>query len=140
MKTSVHMIASLILAAILYPIFGWKVLIILVSGVLIDIDHYFWYVYKFKKFSLFDCYYYYIDGMEKNKVEKNIGILLVFHTLEFLLAIILLSFYNELALIFTIGVLAHYLLDAIFLYTVAGRLIANPSVISWIIHNKIQKV
>ena len=131
MKTSVHLVVSLILAAMLYPVFRWKALIILVGGVLIDIDHYFWYVYKYKKFSLFECYYYFIDGMQKDKIEKNMGILLVFHTIEFLIAIMLLSFYSELVLIFTIGVLVHYLLDAIFLYTVARRLITNPSLISW---------
>ena len=140
MKTWVHLLVSSILAALLYPLFGWNVLLILAGGVLIDIDHYFWYIFKFRKLSLLDCYGYFVDGMDKDKVMKNLGMLLVFHTAEFLLAAVLLSFYNELALMFTIGLLSHYLLDGIFLYNVAKRIIANPSIVSWIIKNKIQKI
>ena len=40
MKTSVHLMVSAILAAVLYPVFQWKVIIIFVGGILIDIDHY----------------------------------------------------------------------------------------------------
>ena len=132
MKTWVHAVVSLILAGIYYNLYGWKVLFIIAGGVLIDIDHYLWYVYKFKKFRIIDCYNYFIDGMNKDRVLKNLGILLIFHTIEFLLLIVLLSFYNKLVLMFTIGLLSHYLLDGIFLYNVAKRLITNPSVIYWI--------
>ena len=141
MKTWVHLLASSILALALYPLFNWKVLFVIVGGVLIDIDHYFWYIYKFRKFSLLNCYGYFIDGMDKDRIMKNRGILLVFHTIEFLLMAVLLSFYNELVLMFTIGLLLHYLLDGIFLYNVAKRLIVNPSIISWLSKNlQIQKV
>ena len=134
------MLVSGILAAALYPFFSWNILIIFAGGVLIDIDHYLWYVYKFKKISLFECYDYFIDGMRKDRINKNLGILLIFHTIEFIAMMLALSFFNELALIFTIGLLSHYLLDGIFLYRTAKRLIANPSIIGWIVKSKIQKV
>ena len=139
MKTWAHFLVSSILAAIFFRIYGWTVLFILVGGVLIDIDHYFWYIYKFKKFNLLECYDYFIDGMDKNRVMKNAGILLVLHTIEVLVLALLLSFYSKLMLMFAVGLLSHYLLDGIFLYNVAKRLIANPSIISWISKNQIQK-
>ena len=140
MKVSTHFFYSLILAAILYPIFNWKAVFILIGGVLIDIDHYFWHVFKYNKFNFFDCYNYYLERMDKEKIMENIGLLLIFHTVEFLLLITLFSFYNNLALIFTIGVISHYLLDLIFLYSVPKRFIANHSIILWVIKNKIQKI
>jgi len=135
-----HLFTSTIIAIALYPIFGWKVIFVIAGGVLIDMDHYLWYVFKYRNFNVFDCYKYYIDGLDKEKYKKNLGIVLVFHTIEFLLLMIFLSFYSKLSLLFVIGLLAHYLLDFIAIYSLAGRLIANHSIFSWIYKNKIQKV
>ena len=140
MKTSVHLVASAILAAVLYPIFQWNVLLIFVGGVLIDIDHYFWYIFKYKKFSLFSCYKHLAVEVEKNKWKDVIGALFIFHTIEFLLMIVLMSFYNKHALIFLTGLSVHYLLDFIWHCYLPKRLITNPSIISWIFKNKIQKL
>jgi hypothetical protein len=139
MKPSVHLLVSLILAVILYPTFNWKVLFILIGGVLIDIDHYFLYIYRFRKFNLRNCYNYFYVEARKDNFKGIIGSLLIFHTIELLLISIILSFYIEFALIFTISLLIHYLLDLIWHYLVPKRLIANHSIISWIIKNKIQK-
>ena len=140
MKTSVHLIVSAILAAVLYPVFQWKVLLIFVGGVLIDADHYLWYIYKYKKFNLVDSYKFYLKNMEINDFTNVYGILLVFHTIEFLFIMVLLSFYNKLALLFTLGLLTHYVLDIIFILHISKRFIANHSVIYWIYGNLIQKL
>lgn len=140
MKTSVHVIISSILAAVLYPAFGWKVLLILVGGVLIDIDHYFLFVYKYKKFSLFECYKFFTIEAEKNKWKYISSSILVFHTIEFLALMILLSFFNHLVLIFTIGLLGHYVLDLIWHLLVPKRMIVNPSMISWIVKKFTKKL
>lgn len=140
MKTTVHLAVSAVLAALAYPVFGWKAVLILAGGVLIDVDHYMWYVCKYRRFSLADCYYHFIVPLETNDQSKNIGILLVFHTIEFLLIVSILSFYSQYALVFAIGLLGHYLLDLIFLYRFAKRFIANHSIIHWIYRNRIQKV
>jgi hypothetical protein len=137
MNSWVHFLSFLMLAVIFYPIYNWKVLFILAGGVLIDIDHYFLYVFRFKKFNLFHCYTYFRD---ENNIKKHIGCLLIFHTIEFLLILLLLSFYFEFVLIFMIGSLTHYLLDLTWYYFVPKRLVATHSIISCIIKNKIQKV
>lgn len=139
MKTSVHLAASLILAAIFYPLFQWNVLLILIGGVLIDVDHYLWFIYKYKNISLIDCYRHYIFQLEKNNQKENFGILLIFHTIEFLLITIALAFYFKPVFIFTIGLLSHYALDLIFLYFAVKRFIADNSTIHWIYRNSDSK-
>ena len=140
MKTSVHIAVSIILAAALYPFFKSNVLLILAGGVLIDVDHYLWYIYQYKKFSILQSYKFYIKVMDANDFAKVDGILCIFHTIEFLLLMILLSFYFELALIFTIGLVSHYLMDLLYLYLAPKHFILNHSVIYWIYKSLIQKL
>tara|TARA_B100000315_G_scaffold255285_1_gene298290 strand:+ start:112 stop:525 length:414 start_codon:yes stop_codon:yes gene_type:complete len=136
MKTWVHLSVSLILMIILYPIYNWEVLLILVGGVFIDFDHYLWYIYKYKRFNLLNSYRHYTIDAEKNNFKDVSGIPLIFHTIEFLLVIILLSFFNEFVLVFTIGLLSHYLLDLVWQYSIPKRLILNFSITSWIVKNR----
>ncbi len=136
MKTSIHLTASLILAALLYPLLSWKALFILAGGVLIDVDHYFWYAYKYKNLNLIKSYEFFIKNLEVNDFTNVKGVVLIFHTIEFLLIMVLFSFYNKFALLFTIGLLSHYLLDFIWFYFILKRFILNHSIILWIIKNK----
>ena len=140
MKTPAHVVVSLILAAALYQIFQWKVVLILAGGVMIDIDHYFWYISKYKKFNLFSCYKYHAMDAKKNKWKDVCGALFVFHTIEFLMLMASLSFYNEFALIFTIGLLPHYMMDILFILAVPKCFILNHSIVYWIYRSLIQKV
>lgn len=133
MRSWVHVVISSILAFVFYQFFEWKVALIFVGGVLIDVDHYWWYIYKYKKWNLFECYTFYSDSIKKRNFDVNIGILLILHTVEFLIAVIILAFYTELALAFLIGLLSHYILDWIQVHNIAGRLIANPSIVMWVI-------
>lgn len=140
MKTWAHILFSLILAAAFYPLFGWKISLIFIGGVFIDIDHYFWYAYYYKDLNLFKAYKHFLIPMEKRDFTVNLGILLIFHTIEFLALVLVLSFYSEYALAFGIGLLFHYILDLIFLLFVAKKFIANHSILYWLYKNKIQKV
>ena len=135
-----HFLSALILAVILYPTFEWKVLLIFIGGFLIDIDHYLWYAYKYKKLDLHDCYTHYAVDSYKNNFKDVRGDLLIFHTIEFLLMMVILSFYTELALMFTVGLLLHYLLDLGWYYFIPKQFIANHSIMYWIVKNKFQKI
>ena len=132
-----HMLLSSILALVFYPFFKWSVLLILISGVAIDIDHYLWRMYKNKEYNPLDCYRYYLYQSPKNNFKADNGNLHIFHTTEFLAISVFLSFYSTLALLFTIGLLGHYILDAIWHVSVPKRVILNHSLISWIIKNTI---
>tara|TARA_Y100000310_G_C20660182_1_gene804321 strand:+ start:1516 stop:1932 length:417 start_codon:yes stop_codon:yes gene_type:complete len=133
-----HLLISLILAAVLYPIFNLKVLLIIAGGVLIDIDHYLFYICRFRNFSIKNCYKYCHVEIKKNNFKDAIGTLLIFHNLEFLLISIIFSIYSQLALMFTIGLIFHYIADAIHRYSLAKSFISSPSLIAWLIKNKIQ--
>lgn len=140
METWKHALFSLILAAALYPAFRWKVLFVLIGGVLIDIDHYFWCIYKYKKFNLIACYRFYVNTNASRDFTQHLGLLHIFHTIEFLLLMSLLSLYYDFALLFVIGLIGHYALDLAWYMTVPKRVIANHSLISWVLKNRIQKV
>ena len=136
MKAAVHFVASAILAASLYPIFGLKALLIFAGGFLIDIDHYLWYIYKYRNLSLSDCYGHYMIQVERNDFTLNNGILLIFHTAEFLTAIAVIALFSQYVIIFSIGLLSHYLLDLIWHIAVPKRVIANHSILWWLIKNR----
>ena len=112
----------------------------LAGGVLIDVDHYLWYAYRYRKMDFFEAYRYYLKNLAKNDFMADIGILLVFHTIEFLAFMAVLSFYDSAFFLFTVGLASHYMLDVIFLYFVAKRRIADYSIVHWVLKNKIQKV
>ena len=113
METPVHAVVSAILAVILYPIYGANALFIFVGGVLIDVDHYLWYITKFKRYGLRDCYSYCATGTIKDNWKYVTGCLFIFHNAEFLMLSIVLSFYSLWAFMFTIGLISHYALDLI---------------------------
>lgn len=136
MRTSAHLIFSMILAIALYTIFGHGVILIIAGGVLIDVDHYIWYATKYNDLDIKRCYKHYEESLETNDFGKHFGILLIFHNLEFLIAMFTLSFYSKYALIILIGVLGHYILDMIFFYKASKRFISNPSFFFWIWKNK----
>lgn len=132
----IHFLVSLFIGVLLYPIFGWRVLMVFAGGILIDIDHYFLYVCRFRKFGLGECYKYYHTNIKKNNFKEFLGALLIFHTIEFLLLSAFLSAFSSLALMFTIGLLSHYVLDIIHRYRFEKSFVTNPSIISWLIKSK----
>ena len=140
MKPLAHFFSSLILALSLFPILKWNALLILAVGFLIDIDHYFWYVYKYRKINIFDSYKFFIKPMNEKSFGSVMGILLIFHTVDFLMVMLALSYLSKLALAFTIGLLLHYALDLLYLYFVAQRFVVNHSIIYWLYKEKIQKL
>lgn len=140
MDIKFHFGFTSILAAILFPVFGWKVLIFYIGGVLVDIDHYIWFVAKYKKINPLQCYNFYISESPRQNFKPIIGALHIFHTFEYLTFIIVLSLFNNYTFIYLIGLLGHYLLDLVWHAFIAKRVILNHSIISWIIKNKFQKV
>ena len=87
----------------------------LLSSVLIDIDHYFYYVWKKKDPNLFKAYKWHIKvsrelkGMRKRKKYKRT--VLVFHGIEFLLFLLILSVFFPTFIWIFFGSIFHLLLD-----------------------------
>jgi len=81
--------------------------LIFLSSFLIDFDHYMWYVIKKKDWSLKNAYYYLKDEI----IEQHQ--LMIFHTVEFLILVGVLSFIWIGFYYILVGMLYHSALDVI---------------------------
>ncbi len=112
MTPLIHFIFSLILAAGLFKDFSFDVVWIFVGGVLIDIDHYFWYLYQGSKGNIIDAYKHFSSSKRLKEHHENLkNELYIFHNFEFLAILIVASIYSNIALLILIGAFFHYLLD-----------------------------
>jgi hypothetical protein len=94
---------------ILFPVTPLQASVIFLSSFLIDFDHYLWYVFKKKDLSLRRAYFY-LKSLGRKKHKKH---LMIFHTLEFILIIGVLSLFFPIFFFLLIGILFHSLLDII---------------------------
>ena len=107
MLPKVHLIYAIIFSIILFPFIKFNVLYFIIGAVLIDVDHYLFYVLRYRKLDIFGFYKYWTKHSSKLAKES----ICAFHTLEFILLMIILSFSSPEILFFTIGVLVHSALD-----------------------------
>ena len=111
-----HILFGFAFVYILVQFFNFSLfagLIIFLSSVLIDVDHYFKYIIKKKKFHLIKFYKSEIRRTEKwrklKQQQKSKYKLpqFVFHGIEFIAILLLLSFINKFFLWILIGVVFH---------------------------------
>ena len=130
MSPIVHFLVSLLIAFFLFPHYGWKVLFVFVSGVLVDIDHVFWYIVNFKEFKLVKMYKYFLSITKNKNIAAFKRCFFVFHTAEFFILMAVLSFFSEIFFVLFLGLSSHYLLDIIFIsrryYWCDGWLVVCP--------------
>jgi len=121
-----HIVLGALFSAIVSMLFPninlFYLALIFLSSFLIDFDHYMIYVIKTKNFSLNKAFDYHItEGKmalkEKAKGIRKKGHFHVFHTLEFLILVYILSFLWYPFIFILIGMIFHSLLDIIYLIT-----------------------
>ncbi len=133
MNPSKHFIFGLIFAGFLYFIFpqigliGFSIIIF--STVLIDVDHYLYYVYKKKNFNLKNAYKWFIKNQKKlfslprkqrNKFQTGFCFL---HGIEVLFILLILwVFVSKYFLFIFVGFAFHLLLDSIYQTTYWDRI------------------
>ncbi len=101
-----HVLLSALIAAFLAPFYGWWALIAFFTGFLIDVDHYIYYVFRFKKFNLVKCYKYFITHHRNH--------ILIFHTIEFNIILVLLAlFVHNIFILMLFGTIPHFILDVL---------------------------
>lgn len=98
-----HIILATIASLVLAPFIKWFSVIVFLSAILIDFDHYLFYLYTKKDFSLKNAYKSYIGKKELK--------LFIFHTIEFWTLLFLLSFITEFFLAILIGIFLHITQD-----------------------------
>ncbi|OIO62625.1 hypothetical protein COY26_02580 [Candidatus Woesearchaeota archaeon CG_4_10_14_0_2_um_filter_33_10] len=118
---------GLIVSSALYPIYGINVLIIFFTNILLDVDHYILYIFKFKSFDIVKAHNYFFNE------EKSF--LLFFHTVEFLLVLLILSLSFKLVFFVLIGVVIHLLLD-IYEETRKKYIGRFPSIVWWYLRKR----
>ena len=131
----VHVLVSGIVSIALFPKFGWFCFAAIAGGVLIDVDHLIWYMFRFRRFDISGCYKYCTAETYKNNFKDVKGQVFIFHTVEFLAACMILSYFSDLMLMFTAGLIVHYILDLIWYQIKLRRLILDHSIIHYYMKN-----
>jgi len=115
-----HAVFSLIFSIILYALKIFtlsEMMVIFLAAVLIDIDHYFFYIFKNKNLNPWKAYRWFVDRHEKIRKMKPEErsrykeAIIIFHGLEFYIPLIIISLFSRTALLILIGVIFHVLLD-----------------------------
>ena len=125
MEIKYHFLAGLILSIILFPFFGIKSFIALIFSVLIDIDHPLQYTLKYKKFNILQMLRHF-----RNCCGKQV--LCIFHTIEFIIILGLLSLFSDIFLIMFIAATIHMCMDYLDWFVWASIYSQRmPSIILW---------
>ena len=131
-----HLITSLVIL-LFYPFFNEGVFVISIANLLVDLDHYPFYVYLFKKRSIKKAYE--IIKEKRNKLIYQ-DMLYVFHTFEFSFILILNALNSEFFMLVAIGVMIHMVTDFADVIKNNRYKSRTLSVISWFLRNKISKL
>lgn len=106
MQLLVHFIVSAILVILLFPFFGYFSLLALIAGTLIDLDHYILYIIEKRDFNIINCYKYCLTV-----VPHFVDSVFIFHTVELLVLIFIISIFHPFLFPFFIGLLVHDIMD-----------------------------
>ncbi len=112
-----------LLIFLLFPQIGWfYAVIIFLSSFLIDFDHYLWYVYKKKDWSLYHAIRFFHEKralflkMKLKERTKYKHVIMIFHGIECWTLLVLLIFVHKIFLFVLIGIGIHMILDFMDLY------------------------
>ena len=117
-----HILIGFLFSLVLYSIFPEITLlntgIIFLSSILIDVDHYLYFVFKKRNLSLKKAYFYFIEKKKKlekmslKEKRKNYNGFYFLHGLEFLLLVFFLGYFiSEIFYFILIGLMLHFFLD-----------------------------
>lgn len=145
MLPSKHVLYGLFFSAIallLYTDMGlFGFFIMFLASVFIDVDHYLAYVYIKKDISLSRAYDFYAiatyDILSKKTAKKEP--LMIFHTIESFIVLILLSFFSSFFLYVLMGFVVHSAADVFFMHHHEILFVRNFSIINYFLKRKKKK-
>jgi len=121
-----HLIFGILFIIILHFLFLnlslISLLIIFISNILIDIDHFVYYTIKKKKFNFFEAYKWYsesskiFDSLSKKQKSNFYFGFYALHGIELLIILFVLGLSNKLLLMIFLGFSFHFIID--FLYSI----------------------
>jgi hypothetical protein len=122
-----------------------QTLIIFLSSFLIDVDHYLIFIFNQNSLSLKKAHKSFLNrrrkwiklsNQEKEKYKRHI---LIFHGIEFIIILLILSFYIPIFKFILIGILIHLTLDYIDIFYFKDKLYSKVSQFYVILTNKRKK-
>ena len=129
-----HIFLGFIFSYILYwftSISIFEASLIFLSSFLIDFDHYVWYGIRKKSWNLKSAYLW-----NKNLPKNHKPIMHVFHTVEFIIIVIVLAYFFKPFLFILMGMLFHSALDLIEMFYKKNLGCREFSLIRYLISNK----
>jgi hypothetical protein len=121
MRPKYHILIGFIVSIIFYFFFSieiFEVSILFLSSFLIDFDHYIYYIFRTKNFSLKKAYYWYLKKekqlkkLSKRERKKVTYAFYVFHGFEWILVFFLLGYFVwDIFYFVTIGIFLHLFTD-----------------------------
>jgi len=140
MKVSTHILFSIGLFLVLLPFLKLFAFIPLISAILIDIDHYFYYSLTRKDADIRNTYSFFMQLRQKRDEKKQgsriLYFLAIFHTIEFVVLILILSLFSEIFALITLGIIFHLIIDCIEFMTVKKHLALKSKTIYHYIKTK----
>jgi len=107
--------------------------LIFLSSFLIDIDHYLFYVKKKKDYNLKNAVIWFKETLF---LKKHKPMLVVFHTIEFIVLIAILSLYFKALIFILIGLLFHSITDLFYFIYLGFFNVREYSLIRYLVSNK----
>ena len=131
MQPLIHFIVSTLLVLILWPFYGINSIWAYLTGFLVDIDHLIEYFLHHKELSYKKLKHFYATTDFNNIINP-------LHTIEFLILLIILSFYHKIFVILTISFAIHWSMD--FIYQIKNKFMhhRNFSILLWLYQKKIK--
>ena len=108
-----HTIQASIGSVILAPFLGFDVIIFFLSVILIDVDHYFEFIFVCRRFGIRDMFRYF-DWIWKDR--QTVYGLSIFHTVEIFLLLFILGFWSHYFWLILFGFSVHLMFDLYYLY------------------------
>jgi len=148
MLPKTHIILGIIFSILIYFIFKvslFDITLIFLASVFIDFDHYIWYFYEKKSLNLKHAYYWFIENRKKWLMlsKKQRGdykrVYLIFHSIEFWIFLLILSFINRIFLLILVGVLFHMIFDYIEIINKRERFYPKLSLVLTYLNNSKRK-
>lgn len=115
MRLSQHVKYTTVASVVLVPFCNLQqILWFAVGSILIDFDHYIFYVVSFKKFSVKGMFKYF-ERLFSVRDRVPYGGLNIFHTIDFFVLMGVASYYLPFLFYVLMGLIYHFILDVIYL-------------------------
>lgn len=150
MRPLFHIILGGIFSLIIFLIFPsiklFGALIVFISSILLDLDHYIYFIWKKKQLSLVSSYSYFVKqekfflSLPRKKRNSCYGFFPFLHGVEVLIFLSIGSIFWKPLIFILIGISFHLILDQIYLRTIMDRWDRVSIIVDFVKFKKLKKI